>query len=176
MALDVKTEDFELLGADAARRLIYPGTEIAAYKAIEGGIRKGAQILRKAVRKKNFGWRDQSGTLRKSVRLAKVRGRRIRIGDRSIRVKSYQTVVIGDYRKSSNAFSPHAHLLVRGFTHKGGKRVPGRYPLQKAFRQNFAAIQSAINRDFTEDVPKEISKEVRRVYRGNLRRALRASL
>ena len=170
--LDKKGEFLDVLGADALHEVL-GDTTIAAYRGVTSGIVKGARILRRAVRKKNYAWRDKSGQLRKSVRLAKVRGFPVRAGGRTVRVKSYATVVLGDYRRSSDAYAPHAHLIARGHRKRGGGRVAGKDPLRRAFIANFSAIQSAIQGDFEQDFDREMQKEIRRVYRGQLRKLLR---
>ena len=190
--LDKKGESIDLLGADALNAVI-DDTTIVTYQAIRRGVERGAKILRKAVRKKNFGWRDKSGRLRRSVRLAKVKGFFVEGAGRRVRVKPYAAVVIGDYRQYSKTYAPHAHLVARGYTSggrvrsykrkstgarvkgyvRGGGPVRGKLPLQRAFISSFSAIQSVIRNDFEQDFTKEMEKEIRRVYRGQLRKLVR---
>ena len=120
--LDKKGESIDLLGADALNAVI-DDTTIVTYQAIRRGVERGAKILRKAVRKKNFGWRDKSGRLRRSVRLAKVKGFFVEGAGRRVRVKPYAAVVIGDYRQYSKTYAPHAHLVARGYT-SGARALP----------------------------------------------------
>lgn len=173
MALDRKGDFVDVLGADALNNVL-ANTEVAAYRGATRGIVRGARIVRKAVRKRNFAWQDDTGRLRKSVRLAKVKGFSIRAGGRNVRVKPYATVVFGFYSKSKpDIYSPHAHLIARGHKTRGNRRVPGKDPLERALIANFGAVQAAVQSDFGPDFEKEMEKEIRRVYRGQLRKLLR---
>ena len=155
--------------------------------------KRQAKVLRRAVKKKNFGWRDKTGRLRKSVRLAKVRGFFVQAGGRRVRVKAHATVVLGDYRKLSKTYAPYAHLVargyvlsgrvkgykrkstgtrVKGYTRRGGL-VKGKRPLERAFIANFPAIQAEITGNFSADFEREMRKEIQRAYRGQLRKLLR---
>lgn len=172
--LDKKGDFASILGADALHEVL-GDTTIAAYRGVTRGIERGARVLRRAVRKKNFGWKDERGKLRRSVRLAKVKGFRVNVGGRSIRIRPYATVVLGDYRPRSKTYAPHAHLVARGYVKRGrgGARVRGKFPLQRAFVANFPAIRAAITGSFDQDFTREMGNEIRRVYRGQLRKLLR---